>query len=180
MTKIRRTLARNQDACFVPFRWNSAHIAVPGGPLDISQEICLSRQIQVSSDSTQRRIVNMPNVIHFEIGVDDLEAAVTFYSRVFDWKIEKAEDGSDYWHITTGNEDDPGITGGLGSRFDEWNPTVNTIEVSSIDSCATKIAESGGKILAPKFSIPGMGDVQYCQDPEGNTFGIMEYYKYAD
>ncbi len=116
----------------------------------------------------------MPNVIHFEICVDDLEEAVNFYSQVFDWKIER-DDGSDYWFITTGNETDPGITGGLVARFDEWNPTVNTIEVSSLDNCAKKITQAGGKVLAPKISIAGTGYVQYCQDPEGNVFGIMEF-----
>lgn len=122
----------------------------------------------------------MSNVIHFEIGVDDPDAAVTFYSQVFGWKIEKAEDGSDYWYITTGDEEDPGISGGIVSRYDEWNPTINTIEVPSLDSCAKKITEMRGKVLAPKIAIPGSGYVQYCQDPEGNAFGIMEYDESAE
>jgi uncharacterized protein len=117
----------------------------------------------------------MTNVIHFEIGVDDLEGAVSFYSKIFGWKIEKADDGLDYWYITTGDEEDPGITGGLVHRFDEWNPTINTIKVPSLNSCAKKITELGGKVLGPKVSISGLGYVQYCQDCEGNTFGIMEY-----
>lgn len=121
----------------------------------------------------------MPNVTHFEIGADDLMAAMNFYSKVFDWKFEKV-DGSDYWLITTGSEEDPGISGGLGSRFDEWNATVNTIEVESLDSCARKITEVGGKVLAPKFAIPGLGYAQYCHDPEGNAFGIMEYDESAE
>ena len=120
----------------------------------------------------------MPNVTFFEIGADDAEGAVSFYSKVFDWKIEKSEDGSDYWYITTSeDEENPGIAGGLSVRHDEWNATVNTIEVESIDRCARKIAESGGKVLAPKIAIPDVGDLQYCHDPEGNCFGIMEYYK---
>lgn len=120
----------------------------------------------------------MPNVTYFEIGADDVEAAASFYSKVFGWKIEKSEDGSHYWYITTSaDEDDPGIAGGLAERHDEWNATVNTIEVESIDSCAEKIAEGGGKVLAPKIAIAGLGDLQYCHDPEGNCFGIMEYYK---
>jgi predicted enzyme related to lactoylglutathione lyase len=120
----------------------------------------------------------MPNVTFFEIGADDVEAAVSFYANVFDWKIEKSEDGSEYWYITTSeDEENQGIAGGLSGRHDEWNATVNTIEVESIDECARKIAKSGGKVLAPKIAIPGVGDVQYCHDPEGNCFGIMEYYK---
>ena len=122
----------------------------------------------------------MPNVIYFEIGVDDLEAAASFYSRVFGWEVEKAEDDSGYWFITTGNDADPGIFGALTGRFDDWNTTINTIEVPSLDSFAKRIANAGGKIIAPKFSIPGTGYVQYCQDPEGNAFGIMEFDESAE
>jgi predicted enzyme related to lactoylglutathione lyase len=99
---------------------------------------------------------------------------------VFDWKIKKAEDGSDYWYITTGDENDAGISGALMNRFDEWNPTINTIEVPSLNDCARQITEAGGKVLAPKMPIPGSGYVQYCQDPEGNAFGIMEYDESAE
>jgi uncharacterized protein len=121
----------------------------------------------------------MANVIHFEICVDDLQEAADFYSNVFGWKIERA-DGSDYWFITTGSEEDPGITGGLMNRLDDWNPTVNTIEVQSVDSVARRITRAGGKVLAPKISIAGTGYVQYCQDLEGNIFGIMEFDESAE
>ena len=120
----------------------------------------------------------MSNVIHFEIGADDLEAAASFYSNVFDWKIEKSEDGSEYWYITVPNEEDPEEPieiGGLSVRFDELNATVNTINVPSLDSCARKITEGGGKVLTPKKSIPGMGYFQDCKDREGNVFRILEY-----
>jgi predicted enzyme related to lactoylglutathione lyase len=116
----------------------------------------------------------MPNIIHFEICVDDLEAAAAFYSSVFGWQIEKAN-GSDYRFITTGGGEDPGITGGLMNRIDELNPTINTIEVPSLNDFARKISLAGGKVRAPKVPIAGTGYVQYCEDPEGNAFGIMEY-----
>jgi predicted enzyme related to lactoylglutathione lyase len=117
----------------------------------------------------------MPNVIHFEICADDLQRAVSFYSNVFGWKIEKPEGSEDYWVITTGSEEDPGITGGVVNRLDEWDSTINTIDVPSLDGFAKRITEAGGKVLAPKISIAGTGYVQYCQDSEGNTFGIMEF-----
>jgi predicted enzyme related to lactoylglutathione lyase len=121
----------------------------------------------------------MSNVVHFEICVDDLEGAVSFYSKVFDWKIERAND-SDYWYITTGSQEEPGITGGLVNRIDEWNATINTIDVPSLDVFAKKITQAGGKVLAPKISIAGTGYVQYCQDLEGNIFGIMEFDESAE
>ena len=122
----------------------------------------------------------MPNVIHFEICVDDLAQAVSFYSKVFGWQIEKAEGSGDYWAITTGGEEDPGMTGGLIRRRDEWDSTINTIEVASLDVFAKRITEAGGKVLAPKTPIAGSGYFQYCRDMEGNTFGIFEFDESAE
>jgi hypothetical protein len=35
------------------------------------------------------------------------------------------------------------------------------------------VARPGGE--APKVAIPGVGFIQYCQDTEGNTFGVMQF-----
>jgi uncharacterized protein len=115
------------------------------------------------------------NVVFFEIGADDPEAAAIFYARVFGWKVERTEDGAAYWYVTTGTDDDPGIGGGLSFRVNELSSTVNIIEVQSLDEAARRVTEEGGKVLAPKTSIPGEGYVQYCHDLEGNVFGITEF-----
>ena len=118
----------------------------------------------------------MPNVVFFEICVDDVEATASFYSDVFGWNIEAADpESEESWLITTGDDEDPGIPGALTPRLDEWSSTVCTIEVPSISDCARKITEAGGKIVAPQIEIPGEGFVQYCEDIEGNPFAIVEY-----
>ena len=116
----------------------------------------------------------MLRVTHFEISVDDPERAIKFYTDAFGWKIKKWEGPMDYWLITTGPEDQPGIDGGLMKREHPGVSTTNTINVPSADEFISKITEAGGKIVAPKQSIPGVGYFAYCQDTEGNTFGIME------
>ena len=119
----------------------------------------------------------MPVPVHFEICADDVKRAVKFYSRIFDWTIEKVE-GEDYWSIRTGNEEEEfSMTGGLMERADSLDSTVLTFEVDSLDDFARKITEAGGKIVTPKMTIAGLGDIQYCRDPEGNSFGIVEYQK---
>lgn len=75
----------------------------------------------------------MPRVVHFEINVDEPERAVKFYSDVFGWKIQKWEGSIEYWLITTGSSDEPGIDGGLMKREEPSATTVNTIDVSSVD-----------------------------------------------
>ena len=53
-------------------------------------------------------------------------------------------------------------------------PTFNTIQVSSVDDFSQKVTATGGKIVTPKIVIPGVGYQAYCQDTEGNTFGIHQ------
>jgi predicted enzyme related to lactoylglutathione lyase len=122
-----------------------------------------------------KAVVRLANVVFFEIGADDPEATAIFYARVFGWKIEPDTTGAQYWYVTTGDDDAPGIDGGLCFRLNELTSTVNTFEVSSLDDAARRITEEGGKVLAPKTSIPGEGYVQYCHDIEGNVFGIAEF-----
>ena len=116
----------------------------------------------------------MPRVIHFEINADNLKRAVAFYSDVFGWKIEKWEGPTEYWLISTGEKDEPGIDGALVKRRYPELSTVNTISVPSIDDFMVKIANRGGRIVTEKTTIPGIGQFCYCQDTEGNTFGIIE------
>jgi predicted enzyme related to lactoylglutathione lyase len=115
---------------------------------------------------------HMLRVVHFELAADDPERAVKFYSDIFGWKIEKWAGPVDYWLITTG-KDEPGIDGALGRRG-EIMEGANTINVPSVDEYISKIEASGGKVVAPKNTVPGVGYVAYCQDTEGATFGIIE------
>ena len=114
----------------------------------------------------------MPRVIHFEITADQPERAVKFYSNVFGWKIQKWEGPMDYWLVYTG--EGPGIDGGLMKRMNPSATTINTIGVPSVDEYLAKIEKNGGKAVVPKAAIPGIGWFAYCQDTEGNVFGIMQ------
>lgn len=56
--------------------------------------------------------MKVPRIIHFEIEAEKPERAIEFYKRVFKWKVEKWKGPIEYWLITTGNKDEPGIDGG--------------------------------------------------------------------
>ena len=116
----------------------------------------------------------MGRVVHFEIPADDPARAVSFYEEVFGWTMTKWEGPSEYWLISTGPEGEPGIDGGLAKRATPETGTENTIDVDSVDDFVAKIEANGGKILRPKSAVPGVGWLAYCQDTEGNTFGIMQ------
>lgn len=115
----------------------------------------------------------MPRPTHFEIPADDTERAVAFYEQVFGWKIEKWEGPTDYWLITTG-EDEPGINGGLGKRSDPDHVPEFTMDVDDLDAFIEKVEAGGGKLLREKYRIPGVGWFAYCLDSEGNRFGMMQ------
>jgi predicted enzyme related to lactoylglutathione lyase len=118
----------------------------------------------------------MNRVVHFEIYTDDPEAVQPFYRNVFGWQFEKFEGGPiEYWLVTTGDDKDAGINGGLARPREGQSPgTLNTVTVSSLDGTARKIEEHGGRICVPKMAIPKMGWLAYAEDSAGNVFGIME------
>jgi predicted enzyme related to lactoylglutathione lyase len=115
----------------------------------------------------------MSRVVHFEIPADDPDRAVTFYSQVFGWNFNKWQGPNDYWLVKTGSGQ-PGIDGGLLRRPYPGAGTVNTVDVNSVDRVAQEVQDAGGKVVVPKMPIPGVGYLAYCQDTEGNTFGIMQ------
>ena len=118
----------------------------------------------------------MPRVNHFEIYTDDPEAVQPFCQDVFGWKFQKFEGGPiEYWLITTGPDNEPGINGGITRPREGQSPaTLNTIAVESLDRTMKQIEQRGGKICVLKMAIPKIGWLAYAADPAGNVFGIIE------
>lgn len=118
----------------------------------------------------------MARVVHFEMVADDPARCQKFYESVFGWKIQKWEGPQDYWLISTGEEKEPGIDGGLAKRGDSPLPqaVVNTVDVDSVDQIIKNVEAAGGEIIMPKGPVPGVGWLTYFKDTEGNIFGAME------
>ena len=73
----------------------------------------------------------MSKVVHFEINTPDVEKTTAFYGGVFGWQFQKWEGPEPYWLVTTGEQDAPGIGGGMMSVKD-WPQTVNIVGVDSM------------------------------------------------
>jgi predicted enzyme related to lactoylglutathione lyase len=116
----------------------------------------------------------MPRVVHFDITAVDTERAITFYETVFGWTFTKWEGPMEYWLVSTGPPDEPGIDGGLSLREGNGAGVTNTVEVKSIDRVLEQIVAAGGKIVQSKGAIPGVGWFALCTDTEGILFGVME------
>ncbi len=116
----------------------------------------------------------MTRVVHFEIPADNPDRAVKFYSKVFDWQIEKWAGPQDYWMVNTGPDSLPGINGAIMRRQEPVGTVVNTVDVPSVDDYVKKVVAAGGKVIMPKTAIPGVGYMAYCTDTEGNKFGLYQ------
>ena len=121
----------------------------------------------------------MPRVVHFEIHAADPERAVNFYKTLFDWQFQKWEGPMDYWLITTGPNEQPGINGGMVRRIGEIDGQaviayVCTVDVADVDASTNTAVSNGAQVVVPKMPIQGVGWLVYCKDTEGNIFGMMQ------
>jgi predicted enzyme related to lactoylglutathione lyase len=116
----------------------------------------------------------MSRVIHFEIPAAEPDRAAAFYGKVFGWKFDKWAGPTEYWMVTTGTEGTPGINGGMMKKPGGITSTTNTIGVASVDAAVDAAVGAGGRNIMPKTPIPGVGYFAYCEDTEGNLFGVMQ------
>jgi predicted enzyme related to lactoylglutathione lyase len=116
----------------------------------------------------------MSRVIHFEIPAAEPDRAAAFYGKVFGWKFDKWAGPMEYWMVTTGKDGEPGINGGMMKKPGGISSTTNTIGVDSVDGAIAAVLRAGGKNIMPKTPIPTIGYFAYCEDTEGNVFGVMQ------
>jgi predicted enzyme related to lactoylglutathione lyase len=116
------------------------------------------------------------NRFHIEIMAEKTERAVRFYARVFDWDLKQDEDAAvDYWFASP-KEHDATVSIGITERQFEQDTTVITYGVSSVDGFAQRVVDAGGTVYGDGPTIiPGVGYLRYCEDTEGNSFGILQY-----
>jgi uncharacterized protein len=116
----------------------------------------------------------MARVEHFEITAEDPERAVKFYADVFGWFVEKWQGPADYWVVSTGEEDEPGINGAIMRRSAELTGTIDTVGVGDLDDAIARVLACGGEVVSGRHVVPYVGYQAYCRDTEGNVFGLMQ------
>ena len=116
----------------------------------------------------------MARVVHFEMPSNDFQASKKFYEQVFDWKLQKWDGPMEYWLVSTGERNEPGIDGALGGGANGFNATVNTISVDNLDETLRKVLANGGQVIQPKDEIPGVGWVAYVREPGGAVMGVIQ------
>jgi uncharacterized protein len=113
----------------------------------------------------------------FDIYVNDMKRAVTFYEGVLKQKLEQIGDptGESQMMSFPGDMGAYGASGAL-VKSEHSRPGIGgTMVYFSVEDCSveeSRVAAAGGKIVRPKFSIGEFGWVTLCADTEGNMFGL--------
>lgn len=119
-------------------------------------------------------------VVHFEIGAEDPKKLSAFYQQALGWEINEWP-GSNYWLV--GKEEDGKVGAIFGGIMERWQneKTINTIETENLDETIKAVEAAGGKVVKPKAEMPfGPEETMhwcYCEDPQGNIFGLMQMVK---
>jgi predicted enzyme related to lactoylglutathione lyase len=104
-------------------------------------------------------------IVFFDISGPDLKAQGSFYKEVFGWDIDAA--GRFNAPIPSG----AALPGTL--RADPTNKVIY-LGVEDINKTLAKITSLGGKIVAPRFAVPGAVILALFNDPAGNAMGLVE------
>lgn len=113
----------------------------------------------------------------FDIYVNDMNQAVTFYESVLQHKLKPIGDPTGETQMMSFPAD-MGVYGAGGAlvKSNYARPGVGgTLVYFSVEDCAkeeSRVIAAGGKIVRPKFSIGEFGWVTLCEDTEGNLFGL--------
>lgn len=112
----------------------------------------------------------------FEIYVDDMNRAKTFYQAVFQrGEFLKISDGETEMYAFPFIENEINSSGAL-VKTNHMKPGLGGIIIYfTCEDCAVeeqRTANYGGKVIKSKFSIGDYGFVSIIQDTEGNIIGL--------
>lgn len=108
---------------------------------------------------------------HIEIPTASAETAKKFYGQAFGWTFHEIPEHK----YTTYRTGDGEIGGGLFDPPAGAPRTItNYILVDDLEASAKKVQELGGRIVADRVEVPGMGWFRIIADPDGNTFGLWQ------
>jgi uncharacterized protein len=108
-------------------------------------------------------------VIHFEVLGANGAALQSFYSSLFDWKVD-ANNPMNYGMVAAG---EGGIGGGVGATQDGTQLVTFYVQVDDLKGALDKAEGLGGKTVMPPMDVPGGPSIAQFSDPEGNVIGLV-------
>jgi len=123
----------------------------------------------MTASDTPRQIL-----VWAEIPVSDMEKAMAFYAKVFDYEMTLDASGPN--PISFFNNDMNGTGGHLypGKPAAEGQgPTVHLQIPDTLEDATKRVTEAGGTLIGGPVPLP-VGRFHYAQDLDGNSIGLFE------
>jgi len=118
-----------------------------------------------------------PQLTHFAINTDDVDATQAFYAAVFSWQFR---DYGPPGFVQILDESGTSAVGAIQQRRQllEDDRTLGfecTFGVDDVDAIRERVVAAGGRILMERFTIAQVGHLLAFQDLGGNPVLVMEY-----
>ncbi|HET6167101.1 MAG TPA: VOC family protein [Marmoricola sp.] len=109
-----------------------------------------------------------------EVVSPDPARAAQFYADVLGMGSEPMDmGGTTYLQLT--DVDGKVVGGAVEPQLPDVPPHWNVyFSVEDADASAARIAELGGKVVAPNFDVPGVGRMGFYADPQGAMFALFQ------
>ncbi len=115
-------------------------------------------------------------VVHFEVLGKDAAGLRSFYSDLFEWRVD-ADNALNYGIVPRdGNVsgDGIGIGGGIGQAPEGYSGHVTFyVEVPDVEATLARAESMGGtRMMGPQQVMEGL-EIGLFNDPEGHTIGVL-------
>jgi predicted enzyme related to lactoylglutathione lyase len=115
-------------------------------------------------------------VVHFEVMGDDGDKLRSFYSDLFDWKIN-SDNPMNYGIVAREgnvNADGIGIGGGIGGSKEFPSHVTFYVEVPDVEAALSKAESLGGsRVMGPDVVTEGV-EIGLFTDPDGGLIGVIK------
>jgi predicted enzyme related to lactoylglutathione lyase len=115
-------------------------------------------------------------VVHFEVIGKDGDKLRSFYSDLFDWKIN-SDNPMNYGIVdreSNVNADGIGIGGGIGGYPESPSHITFYVEVPDVEAALSKAESLGGsRVMGPDVVTEGI-EIGLFTDPEGQVVGVIK------
>ena len=120
------------------------------------------------------QLVNDPGALSLnQLNTTDPEAARSFYSDLFGWRVEPIGTGDQpYWGIYNGDALNGGMMA-LPGGTDAPPHWLAYFTVEDLDAATAQIAELGARVVVEPMAIES-GRIAVAQDPQGAAFALFE------
>jgi predicted enzyme related to lactoylglutathione lyase len=112
--------------------------------------------------------------VHVELETTDLGKAKSFYTHLFDWKLEEMPmaGGEPYTLIKVGS----GTGGGMMKHPMAGAPSMwlAYVEVNDVDAATKKAQSLGAKVIKGVTEVPNTGWFSIISDPTGAHLGLWK------